>query len=238
MKINANPVVYRLVFFYQRELQRPDKVFWNLGNEISEFDDVPTVQPLPQGVSIDGYPSIIFRSSNGMFACEIGSFRFDLIVTVGARFGTLNPEVLHQEFRSLSQQIFNYLKTNLAVGINRVGIVSENFIDSFTGNSVNDISRLVNFEVNSKLREINIRLNREKSINGVELNDLITFELGQLNINGTPKTGIKFTKDVNNIVIQDTSLDYSVLEMLVNSLTDMVSPKEVMEDILCQNPQV
>ncbi|MEO9493903.1 MAG: hypothetical protein ABJG42_05260 [Vibrio splendidus] len=238
MKINQRPVAYRLAFFYQRELQRPDKVFWNLGNEISEFDDVPTVQPLPQGVSIDGYPSIIFRSQNGMFACEVGSTRFDLIVTVGSRFGTLNPEVLYQEFCSLSVQVFGYLKNNLAIGINRVGVVSESFIDSFTGNAVNDISRLANFEVNSELREVNIRMNRVNSISGVELNDLITFELGRLNANGTPYTGIKFTKDVNNIIVQDESLDYSVLETLVNALTGMVSPSHVMEDILCQNPQV
>ncbi|WP_305815216.1 hypothetical protein [Photobacterium leiognathi] len=238
MTINSQPVSYRLAFFFQRELQRPDKIFWNLGNEISEFDDVPTVQPLPQGVSIDGYPSIIFRSQNGMFACEIGSFRFDLIVTVGARFGTLNPEVLYQEFRTLSQKVFGYLKENLAIGIDRIGMVSENFIDSFTGNAVNDISRLANFEINSELREINLRFNRVNSINGIELNDIITYELGRLNINGTSNTGIKFTKDVNNIVIQDIPFDYSILEILVNALADMVSPNRIMEDVLCQNPQV
>lgn len=238
MTINSQPVSYRLAFFFQRELQRPDKIFWNLGNEISEFDDVPTVQPLPQGVSIDGYPSIIFRSQNGMFACEIGSFRFDLIVTVGARFGTLNPEVLYQEFRTLSKKVFGYLKENLAIGIDRIGIVSENFIDSFTGNAVNDISRLANFEINSELREINLRFNRVNSINGIELNDIITYELGRLNINGTSNTGIKFTKDVNNIVIQDIPFDYSILEILVNALADMVSPNRIMEDVLCQNPQV
>lgn len=238
MKVTLTPVSYRLAFFYERELQRPDKVFWNLGNEIPEFDDVPTVQPLPQGVSIEGYPSVIFRSQNGMFACEIGSFRFDLIVTVGARFGTLNPDVLHQEFLTLSQKVFNYLKINLAIGINRIGVVSENFINSLTDDSIKDISRLANFEVKSELREINIRLNRANSINGIELNDLITYELGRLNINSALKTGIKFTKDVNNIInAQAPSLDYSTLETLVNAFTNMVSPSNIMEDILCQNPQ-
>ncbi|HDZ9446999.1 TPA: hypothetical protein RUZ68_002804 [Vibrio cholerae] len=234
MKITPTPVSYQLAFFYQRELQRPDKVFWNLGNDISEFDDVPTVQPLPQGVSIEGYPSIIFRSQNGMFACEIGNFRFDLIVTVGARFGTLNPDVLYQEFLSLSKKVFNYLKNNLAIGINRIGIVSESFIDSFTGDLVKDISKLANFEVKSELREINIRLNRANSIDGIELNDIVTYELGRLNINSAIKNGIKFTKDVNNIISsQERALDYSVLEILLNALTDMISPSKIMEDLSC-----
>ncbi|EGR3131271.1 hypothetical protein DLH84_24725, partial [Vibrio parahaemolyticus] len=139
MNLPIQPVSYRLAFFFERELERPDKVFWELGNKITEFDDMPTVQPLPQGVRIEGYPTIIFKSISGMFSCEISSFRLDLIVNVGTRFGSLNPEILYREFKSLSNQIYSYLNTTLPISITRIGIVAESFIESEKGDPVNDI---------------------------------------------------------------------------------------------------
>ncbi|ENG7990862.1 TPA: hypothetical protein I7693_11205 [Vibrio vulnificus] len=236
-KLKMTTVSYRLVFFFERELNRPDKTFWNLGNCISEFDDMPTVQPLPQGVMIDGYPSIIFRSQNGMFACEIGNFRFDLIVAVGPRFGTLKSEALFEEFRDLSMKVFKYIKQNLAIRIKRIGIVSEVFIDPLTNNVVNDIARITSFEVNKELRELNIRMNRVNSAEGTELNDIIAFEVGRVNINGQPITGIKVAKDVNTIDAENIVIDYDSLGVLVPHLTNLVSPTSILEDIICLTPQ-
>ncbi|EGQ9127132.1 MULTISPECIES: hypothetical protein [Vibrio harveyi group] len=238
MNLPIQPVSYRLAFFFERELERPDKVFWELGNKITEFDDMPTVQPLPQGVRIEGYPTIIFKSISGMFSCEISSFRLDLIVNVGTRFGSLNPEILYREFKSLSNQIYSYLNTTLPISITRIGIVAESFIESEKGDPVNDIKSICNIENSSKLKEINIRMNRVNYADDFELNDILFFEVGRLHINGTKKVGIKASRDVNNVHIDGYTFEYDKLKTLLDSLLNLVEPTQLLEDIKCQNPQI
>ncbi len=231
-----NILTIRLAFFFKNTIARPDQVFWPMSSAIPEFDLVPTMQPLPDGIQIDGVPVIFFNSNNRVFNCEIGHNRMDLIINASNRFKQFNNEALQKEFISIGDRIIKFISNQTVVDINRVGCVTEVFIE--TDKNVELVCQLTKSNATPNIKEFSVRINKDKNLSDLECNDIITFETGAMNIDGKIVKGVKGSHDINNIPNPEFTFTKEHLTQFVNDVRNACGIDSFEGILKCQTPLI
>lgn len=215
MNESANIIGYRVVFFFDKEIERPDQFFWGL-NQISEFDLMPTLQPLPNGIKTNGIPLMSFRSSNGLFFCDITLDRLDFVVRIGDNFGSYSSNSIHEITKSIANRIADFLVELPFLPIIRVGVIGEYFVH--TDSAIQKIRAANSMMDSEELFELSVRKNRRVSIAGKLCNKITSMEMLDLpQQNGSVLRGVVAGVDVNNVPEKGNPLTPLILKELLNA---------------------
>ncbi|MDO6543483.1 hypothetical protein [Photobacterium sanguinicancri] len=198
MSIKSNVMQFQLALFFTEEQLRPDRDFYRLDEKIDVFDLMPTIQPLPEGITVDNYPLMKFSSTNQLFTCDISQTRLDLYLN-----NHTNPELfkysnLHAEFRKHSLAIIDYVYNMTNVKIMRAGVVAD--YASFCSNPAEKIGSTLLKRYKPGSVEISVRQNIPITLDGIDCNNLYDIRCGGLIFNKTQHPAVMIQRDINHRV--------------------------------------
>jgi hypothetical protein len=198
MNHSSNIIGFRTAFFFATEIERPDRYFMGLEKLIDEFDVMPTLQPLPQGLRTNGIPLMSFRSQNGMFQCDISLDRLDFFIRMPNDLNTLKFKQVFDIYKEISRKIADYIIGSTSLPVNRIGMVGDYFVPA--ANAVETV-RLINSMPmeDDGLIELAIRKNKRKTIANLTCNDLSIYEAVQIQQGAGTMNGVMVTRDLNNV---------------------------------------
>jgi len=85
------------------------------------FDGQPIILPIPPDAPPE-IPRIIVKNSNGSYACNVSQNRVDFIFTEKGIFRPIRGE--SDQFLNYLLSIVDFLKSDLKISINRIGIIT------------------------------------------------------------------------------------------------------------------
>lgn len=200
----------QFALFYDTPENRPDKLI----NKIDEaldgiFDEMPTILPIPAEAPPE-IPSVIMRSSNGIYGCNIAKTRIDFIVnyTNSGDSVSIQIEKFIKKIRPFSAAVFSH-KT-----ISRFGIVGKYFFKE--SSPTNKIQRKYLKKDLGDLEELTIRFNKRFESNSLTVNDVIDISKGSIQENGkSQQFGIVIQRDMNNIPVDILNIE-DVISIVVD----------------------
>ncbi|ELI6448891.1 TPA: hypothetical protein ACX6NR_004093 [Photobacterium damselae] len=209
MTVKENIVMFQTAFFFSRDIQRPDKIFWNLADNIPEFDVMPTLQPLPPGITSNNYALLTFRSGNGVLQCQVAQSRLDFKVLHDNDFGRFNFDVLFEIYTRISKAIVDYTSEQVSVSIQRVGMVADYFSPS--ADPIMKIQEINGMKPEEGLEELSIRKNKRHALGNKISNFITSMEAVELIRDNVAHSGVMLSVDINNVPQQDIILQKSDL---------------------------
>ncbi|EHA1096509.1 hypothetical protein L1D18_15035 [Vibrio parahaemolyticus] len=198
MTNSPNILGLRTAFFFNQEIERPDKYFWGLLELIPEFDMMPTTQPLPDGIKTNGIPLMTFKSQSGVFACEIKLDRLDLFILLENHFGVYGYDQIFSLYKEISHKITNYIASQPSITIKRMGMVGDYLIP--TNEPIAHLHRMKNLPIEEDVIEFALRTNKRKQYADLQCNDILIFDVAQIPLsNRNTLNGVILSRDINNV---------------------------------------
>ena len=220
MDLSKNALGFRTAFFFGHPVQRPDKIFLNLSSSIPEFDAMPSIQPLPEGIQSDNFPIVRLRSESNIFHCEISQSRIDFIIRLEDKFESFNYNAIYSEYKRLSIELLKYLTTQTTIPVSRTGLVVSCFVGKDSPSlAVSLVEQCTGSSHDEDAIELSVRSNRRHFVNDVPCNDIRLFEVAQIQSNGNRLGGVILERDINTAVINEV-LAPEVLQAVVESSLD------------------
>ncbi len=198
MTNSPNIIGLRTAFFFNHEIERPDKYFWGLSDLIPEFDMMPSIQPLPDGIKTNGIPLMTFKSQSGVFTCEIKLDRLDLLIRLENHFGVYGYEQIFSTYKQISKKLADYITSHPSITIKRMGVVGDYLIP--TNEPIEHLHRMKNLPIEEDVIEFALRTNKRKQYADLQCNDILIYEVVQLLLNNSNIiNGVVLSRDINNV---------------------------------------
>ncbi|WP_038877388.1 hypothetical protein [Vibrio jasicida] len=198
MASTPNTIGFRTAFFFNQDIERPDKYFWELSNIIPEFDVMPTIQPLPEGIKTNGIPLMTFKSQSGIFLCEIKLDRLDFFVRLESHFNLHRYDQIFSIYKQISKTITDYINSQPSLSIKRLGMVGDYLIPA--EDPITLIHEMKNIPREHDVVEFALRTNKRKRYANLACNDILIFEALQMLLNdGQRIDGVLLSRDINNV---------------------------------------
>ncbi|HCG7258668.1 TPA: hypothetical protein NJ373_000642 [Vibrio parahaemolyticus] len=204
MTLKENIVMFQTAFFFSRDIQRPDKIFWNLADNIPEFDVMPSLQPLPNGFTSNNYPLLTFKSGNGVVLCQVAQSRLDLKILHEKEFGRFSFDALYELYIRISKAIVEYMSEQVSISIQRVGMVADYFSPS--ADPIKKIQETTGMPLEEGLEELAIRKNKRQALGNKVSNYITNMEAVDLVRDHISHSGVMLSVDINNVPQQDIIL--------------------------------
>ena len=195
-------VQLQMALFFKGIENRPDRLVGKIDDVMGGlFDQMPTIIPIPSDAPAE-FPSVIMRSSNGVYVCNISKTRIDLVVNLAQ-----SSESFSVNIEKFLNQVKNFSRVILEMKeITRFGFVGTYFIQKTNPISEIQTKFIKNEKQKQNLEELSIRYNSRSSYENLTINDVVEISKGE--INGTQE-GIVIRRDFNNIPVN--SLELSLL---------------------------
>ncbi|MGS0703098.1 hypothetical protein [Shewanella sp. 0m-4] len=206
--------MFQTAFFFSREIERPDKLFFNLSEQIRQFDVMPNIQALPPGIHSDSIPVITFKSANSVFRCEIASGRLDFKVDLGQNFNRYKYSEIYQTYIEISKEIANYIFGLPTLSIQRVGVVGSYF--SPAENPIEAVQKINKLPLEDDLSELSIRKNKLQTIGNKICNKIVSYEIIEYVHNGVSTKGVLVNQDINNVPQPEIILNEQEIDVLLD----------------------
>lgn len=194
-------VQFQFVLFFDEIENRPDK----LANKVEDalggiFDQMPTILPIPPDAPIE-VPSVIMKSSNGIYTCNVAKNRVDFIVnyTNDGESISISFEKFNKLINSFSTAVYSYKN------IVRFGLIGTYFCkDNDPANRIK--TKYFQKEIGD-LTELNVRFNKRFTNNNIVFNDIVEVNNASVNENGIDIDGIIIQRDMNNVPVKVLPLE-------------------------------
>jgi hypothetical protein len=197
--LKGDIISFQLALFFSELDKRPDRFIKKFDAALGDvFDEMPVILPIPEDAPPE-IPSVILKSSDGTYTCNIARSRIDIL---------LKTTSIKTEASEYLDRFFDFIKIYSAVvfgskEVERFGFIGQYFFED--GEPVQKIQSKY-FKTNlGKLEELNIRFNKRFSTGDLIMNDVVEISKAEVNNEGTTekRSGVFIHRDLNNVTTED-----------------------------------
>lgn len=202
----------QLALFFEDYEGRPDRFIPMINESMAHlFDQMPTIIPIPNGAPPE-IPSVILKSSDEIYVCNISRSRIDLIMNLG-NVDSPSDSIMEEyiaKIRPYISLVFSLKK------ILRFGLIGQYIIK--TENPIGKIQANYIKKDLGDLEELHIRFNKRFQNKGLLFNNIV--EIGQVDLlsgeNLVQDKGVFIQRDVNNVPVDNVDLKIEDVITIIN----------------------
>lgn len=200
---------------------RPDRLMHAINTSMGNlFNGMPQVIPLPPGAPQE-IPSVILKSEDNKYNCNISGSRIDLIFNGGPNW-EIEWKSIIQDFLAKKNLFYNFVASEKKIF--RFGFIGQFFIPDSKPSF--QISRKYLKSDLGNLEELNIRYNKIKEMHGLALNDIYSINSAQEDVDGKIRDGIFIERDINNIPTGN-DLNNDEVKIIIEKLAESFYPDHI-----------
>jgi hypothetical protein len=211
----------QLALFFTELESRPDRLMNSINEAMGNlFNGMPQVIQLPPGVPQE-IPSVILKSEDDKYNCNISNTRIDLIFNGGPNWEVEWKSII-QDFLAKKTLFCNFISNEKKTY--RFGFIGQFFIPD--NKPAFQISRKYLKSDLGSLEELNIRYNKPKELYGLKLNDIYSINAAKEDVEGQLRDGIFIERDINNVPL-DVELNNDDTKRIIDKLVESFYPDQI-----------
>lgn len=217
-----NLLKIQIALFTRDLISRPDTLFNKLNEKTDNlFDDIPQILNLPPDAPFE-IPVVQGKAIGGKYSINVSRNRVDIFIENGDILTSTVENVISSEKSRLE---FLVKCISEEVSIIRIGNVFTCF--EVQEDNISALhNRFFKSESETNLKELFIRKNNLTEEEGLDINNLISWEATSLVKDEAIINGILVQYDINNVVKNDIILTTNMLIKLLDKAIDKVTCDE------------